>query len=52
MKMCTTDVVLFVQQGSVEGSGLDEEASAKYGITAQTCSFGVSFMHVVFCRNA
>lgn len=30
--MCTTEVVPFIQQGSVEGSGLPQEASAKYGI--------------------
>lgn len=52
MKMCTTDVVLFVQQGSVEGSGLYEEASAKYGITALLIRFGIGFMHVFFCRFA
>lgn len=46
--MCTKDVVPFVQQGSVEGSGLYEQASTKYGITAQTYCFTISFMHVFF----
>lgn len=32
MKVCTTEMVPMIQQGSVEGSGLSQEASAKHGI--------------------
>lgn len=51
MSMCTTEAIPFVQQGSVEGSGLYQEASSKYGILAQTGGLSWMSLHLIFCRN-
>lgn len=51
MKMCATDVVPLVQQGSVEGSGLYEELSANGTVLRPNLQFR-NKLYVIFCRNA